>query len=1032
MVSASNDSDLVSRLAANFPLTNPIPTPLNHPELIHVSSIITEEDLILNADNLRAWINYITNVKNRISKAEADAERDVSVEGSLLGPLASSGSRRGLQELTMIYERALAIFPTSFKLWKMYLAMRQSYVLGPVTDAASKAKRQHALRGARTKTDVTEMLAAAEQEYQWEGGLDGLIGFEEWKSLFATGERMLGCLSNLPVPWIMHLSALLHPKCPSVFQRTYARRTFDRALRALPPSLHGRIWGLYLRWAEQVGGVVGDRVWRRLLKVDPSLTERHITHLLNSTPARPLPAAKYLLTLARKAQKGEYTPLEGKSAYQLFVDFIELTEAYAEDIGLDSDELDAVRAEAAQAAAEKKEKDAGGEANAEPASVNGKLIRFEGPPVALAEAAAKGLAGVEGSSSDAKQAPEVYDEDVDPASPRKLDVEKIFKSDGLAIYKDQAGRIWSGLATYWIKRGEFDQATATFEQGIASVLTIRDFTQIFDAYAEFSETLISTLMTAISDPDSDEDPESIEEMETELDKRMLDFEALMDRRPFLVNDVLLRRNPNDVVEWEKRIALHGDDDAKVVETYNKAIETINPRKAIGPLYPIYVNFAKFYEEGGSQDPETGEPRNAPDLEAARQIFEKATRVPFKNVDDLAEVWCEFAEMELRQENYDEAIRVMQWATTIPRNTKVNFYDESLSVQSRLFKSLKLWSFYVDLEESIGTVESTKAVYDKIMELKIANAQVIVNYAQFLEENKYYEESFKVYERGIDLFQYPVAFELWNIYLSKFIDRYGGSKLERTRDLFEQALEKCPQKFCKPLFLMYAQLEEEHGLAKRAMNIYDRAATAMYTIYIAKATANYGLPATRPIYQRAIEVLPDRQTAEMCLRFAAMERKLGEIDRARAIYAHASQFCDPRTYPEFWKEWNSFEIDTGSEDTFREMLRIKRSVQAAFNTEASYLVAQAEAARKGLANKEGEEDQDDDDIDASDPMARMERDAAPAKPATGGPSFVRGAAAKPAGDADAAEGDVETSKAEEANPDAINMDDMNDDDDEDDE
>jgi pre-mRNA-splicing factor SYF1 len=61
----------------------------------------------------------------------------------------------------------------------------------------------------------------------------------------------------------------------------------------------------------------------------------------------------------------------------------------------------------------------------------------------------------------------------------------------------------------------------------------------------------------------------------------------------------------------------------------------------------------------------------------------------------------------------------------------------------LFKSLKLWSFYVDLEESIGTVESTKAVYDKIMELKIANAQVIVNYAQFLEENKYYEESFKV-------------------------------------------------------------------------------------------------------------------------------------------------------------------------------------------------------------------------------------------------------------------------------------------------
>jgi pre-mRNA-splicing factor SYF1 len=50
---------------------------------------------------------------------------------------------------------------------------------------------------------------------------------------------------------------------------------------------------------------------------------------------------------------------------------------------------------------------------------------------------------------------------------------------------------------------------------------------------------------------------------------------------------------------------------------------------------------------------------------------------------------------------------------------------------------------VDLEESIGNVESTKAVYDKILELRIANAQVIINYAIFLEENAYFEESFKV-------------------------------------------------------------------------------------------------------------------------------------------------------------------------------------------------------------------------------------------------------------------------------------------------
>ena len=113
-------------------------------------------------------------------------------------------------------------------------------------------------------------------------------------------------------------------------------------------------------------------------------------------------------------------------------------------------------------------------------------------------------------------------------------------------------------------------------------------------------------------------------------------------------------------------------------------------------------------------------------------------------------------------NYDEAIRVMQCAAAVPKNLKINYHDhvrimfschkhlpnyvpdiQVLSAQTRLFKSLKLWSFYVDLEESIGTVDSTKAVYDKILELRIANAQIIVNYAAFLEENKYFEESFKV-------------------------------------------------------------------------------------------------------------------------------------------------------------------------------------------------------------------------------------------------------------------------------------------------
>lgn len=232
---------------------------------------------------------------------------------------------------------------------------------------------------------------------------------------------------------------------------THARRTFDRSLRTLPPSLHARIWPRYLLWAEHRGGHTTVMIYRRYLKVDPALTERYVSILLSTSGGhapRPLEAAKLLLLLARKASRGEYTSPEGKSPYQLLGEWLDVAERYADEIGMDPDQADALRAaeevkiKEKEAVAEALKVQIEAAASSEPASVNGKLIRFAGPPVPVA-----------GSGSEKNK----YDEDEDPASGRRLDVEGIVKNDGLAVYKDQAGRLWSGLATYWTKRGEFDR-----------------------------------------------------------------------------------------------------------------------------------------------------------------------------------------------------------------------------------------------------------------------------------------------------------------------------------------------------------------------------------------------------------------------------------------------------------------------------------------------------------------------------------------------------------------------------------------------
>lgn len=514
-----------------------------------------------------------------------------------------------------------------------------------------------------------------------------------------------------------------------------------------------------------------------------------------------------------------------------------------------------------------------------------------------------------------------------PNEIHSLNVDAIIRG-GLRRYTDQLGHLWNSLANYYVRSGLFDRARDIYEEAIQTVTTVRDFTQIFDAYAQFEELSLARRMEDLAKMTA-----PTEEDEMDVDLRLARFEKLMDRRLLLLNSVLLRQNPHNVPEWHKRVQLYEGKPHEIIATYTEAVQTVQPKLAIGKLHTIWVEFAKFYEQNGQ-------------IDDARIVFEKGTQIEYTKVDELAAVWCEWAEMEIRQDQYENALKLMHRATAVPKR-KVNYHDDTETVQRRLYKSLKLWSTYADLEESFGTFKTCKAVYDRIIDLKICTPQIIINYGMFLEENNYFEEAFRAYEKGISLFKWPNVFDIWNIYLTKFLKRYNGSKLERLRDLFEQCLESCPPELAKCFYLLYAKLEEEHGLARHAMSIYERATTAvkdsemvdMFNIYIKKAAEIYGLPRTRQIFEKAIEILTEENSREMCVRFAEMETKLGEIDRARAIYAHCSQMCDPRLTAAFWQTWKEFEVQHGNEDTMREMLRIKRSIQATYNTQVNMMAAQ---------------------------------------------------------------------------------------------
>lgn len=720
----------------------------------------------------------------------------------------------------VIYERALKALPGSYKLWHAYLIERLSIVKNlPITHP-------------------------------------------EYETLNNTFERALVTMHKMPRIWIMYLETLTSQKFI-----TKTRRTFDRALCALPVTQHDRIWEIYLRFVEQEGIPIETslRVYRRYLKYDPSHIEDFIEFLVKSKLWQE--AAERLASVLNDDQ---FYSIKGKTKHRLWLELCDLLTTHATEIS-------------------------------------------------------------------------------------GLNVDAIIRG-GIRKFTDEVGRLWTSLADYYIRRELFEKARDIFEEGMMTVVTVRDFSVIFDSYSQFEEIMVSAKMAkpdlSVEEVEDDEEHGSAEDEDIRLDVnlsmaefekvlngfwlhdvkdvdlRLARLEHLMNRRPELANSVLLRQNPHNVEQWHRRVKIFEGNPTKQILTYTEAVRTVDPMKAVGKPHTLWVAFAKLYE-------------TYKDIANARVIFDKAVQVNYKTVDHLASIWCEWAEMELRHKNFKGALELMRRATAEP-SVEVRrrvAADGNEPVQMKLHKSLRLWTFYVDLEESLGNLESTRAVYERILDLRIATPQIIINYALLLEEHKYFEDAFRVYERGVKIFKYPHVKDIWVTYLSKFVKRYGKTKLERARELFENAVETAPADVVKPLYLQYAKLEEDYGLAKRAMKVYDQATKAvpnheklgMYEIYIARAAEIFGVPKTREIYEQAIESgLPDKDVKAMCLKYAELEKSLGEIDRARGIYVFASQFADPRSDTEFWNRWHEFEVNHGNEDTFREMLRIKRSVSASYS------------------------------------------------------------------------------------------------------
>ena len=235
---------------------------------------------------------------------------------------------------------------------------------------------------------------------------------------------------------------------------------------------------------------------------------------------------------------------------------------------------------------------------------------------------------------------------------------------------------------------------------------------------------------------------------------------------------------------------------------------------------------------------------------------------------------------------------------------------------------------------------------------------------------------------MNLFNFPHSIDIWRAYLTQFVDRFQGTKVERAKFIRTVLRTSTAKVLQRVLFRILQSWRSNLVSPNVAMDIYDQALKKIKSpadkievldIYVKRAMEFFGVGKVRSICEKIIDddddddetkknSLDDHSNKIVCVKYAELEASLGgNRPSESSIHSCTSQFSNPAQDGTFETQWNDFEVKNGNEDTFRDMLRVKRSVAASFSQmhfNMSVVEVPADALEPqsgGEGNKEGEEE-----------------------------------------------------------------------------
>ena len=678
-------------------------------------------------------------------------------------------------------------------------------------------------------------------------------------------EQALIYMMKMPIIWMNYIQFMMEQN-----SITKTKIIFNKALQAIPITQHKKLWEIYIPWVESLIGCHKSKIeiFKRYIKFNPDYKEKFINYLIG---IKEFNLAIHLIIEILNEEN--FYSKENKSQYYYWILLCQIINNYPEDLNL------------------------------------GK-----------------------------------YNKD--------LNVDKVIRH-GIKKYTDEVGNLWVTLANYYIKIGLIEKAREIFEEALEKILTPRDFSLIYNSYLNFEQEMMKQNLFYNNDINNDnyeltdnkenKNLQSLElnELENALNElnikesddykkeekfkkeKLLEKQSqdksnlqkfnfirvnnLIQRRPFLKNSTILRRNPNNVSEWLKRIELMKEKkDLNLIKNlYEECLNTIKINLAYGRLSEIYISYANFFEENNN-------------IKKANEIYYKGCNLNFKNTEENVNMWCLWCEMNVRQKRYLDAYHIIKFICT---NNANKYYKYN--------KNIKLWSLYVDLEMNLNQNNEKQIIYiySKMIEYKIANIETIFNFIIYLESIKNYEKIYNIYEQSLDLFRWPNSYDICICYLVDFINHYKSDKTEIFRDIIQNIIILSGH--LKIFYYIYAFYEEKYGLYNHCIDILKEASQnvkeeekpEIHSVIIAKCAKFFGIGKVRLAFDDAMNNLEKSYVLEIGLKYISIEIKLREINRARGIFKYLGKLFNPdnKEYKEeFWEMWDNFEKIYGDSITYQEM------------------------------------------------------------------------------------------------------------------